>query len=487
MSIVRHTSYNVVGAIIPIAISLVTVPLYVRAIGLDRYGVLALCWLLVGYFAFFDFGLGQAATQQIAAHSSGKRDVRSRIFWSGLGLAFGLAMIAALLFVPVSKLLLPLVAGKDSALQRETIAALPLLVFAVPLGIMQSFLVGALEGREKFFVVNLILSTGTIITTLAPLITALYLDNSLRPLIAASLATRFALLIALFAAAIPAVPLYRPKKMHLSELSRLLRFGAWATVTNIIGPILTVFDRFVIGALAGAAAVAVYVIPFNLVSQVIVLPAALARALYPKVAAMDEGQSKAMGETALRLLASILTPATLGLALLIGPFLEIWLGRDIGSAAAPIAYVLLFGLWANSLARIALARLHALGRPKYGAMAHVAELIPYAAILYLALKTWGVVGAAVAWSTRAFFDGIILGAGNRFDSRLMFSLAKQSVPILASIGLSLYLPTFSAWRWLAIGIMASATSLLLLRESRSELTAIVRRFRAGFPTSKEPG
>ena len=36
MSIVRHTSYNVIGAVVPIVVSLITVPLYLKLIGLER-------------------------------------------------------------------------------------------------------------------------------------------------------------------------------------------------------------------------------------------------------------------------------------------------------------------------------------------------------------------------------------------------------------------------------------------------------------------
>src|SRR4051812_31203755 len=60
VSVARHTTYNVVGALTPVVVSLVTVPLYLKTVGLDRYGILNLCWLLVGYFALFDFGMGKA-------------------------------------------------------------------------------------------------------------------------------------------------------------------------------------------------------------------------------------------------------------------------------------------------------------------------------------------------------------------------------------------------------------------------------------------
>ena len=477
MSIVRHTSYNVVGAVIPIAISLITVPLYIQIVGLDRYGVLALCWLLVGYFGFFDFGVGQAATQQIAAHSSSPAAVRSRIFWSGFGLALCLAIVAALLFVPISKLALPMVARDHAALRGEIVASLPLLAFAVPLGIMQSLLAGALEGREKFFKVNLIVTAGMAVTTIAPLLTAYYAGNRLDLLILASMVTRVAIVALLFLACVGAVPLSLPKTPHGAEVKRLLRFGAWTTVTNIVGPILSVFDRFAIGALLGAAAVGLYVIPFNLVSQLALLPASVARALFPRVAAMDELESKAMAETALRLLACVLTPATLTLALVLGPFLELWLGKQHGSAATPVGYLLLFGFWANSLAKIAISRLQALGRPRFPALAHTGEVVPYAVVLYAGLTWMGLMGAAIAWSARAVIDAIILGLGNRFDPRIGRSLAWQSVPILASIALSLWLPSFSAVRWLALAVITVGTIIFMFLENQAELKDRFRQLR----------
>src|SRR4051794_33565511 len=130
MSIARHTAYNVIGGLLPVAVSLITVPLYLKVVGLDRYGVLSLCWILVGYFGFFDFGLGRATAQHIASLHDREPKVRSRAFWTGLSLSAALALAAIVVALPLSWIALSTLKLGSPALRAETLSALPLLVAA---------------------------------------------------------------------------------------------------------------------------------------------------------------------------------------------------------------------------------------------------------------------------------------------------------------------------------------------------------------------
>ena len=69
MAVVKHTLQNVSGALLPILLSLVTIPIYLNVIGQERYGVLAIIWIFVGYFGLFDFGLGRATAKIISEYS----------------------------------------------------------------------------------------------------------------------------------------------------------------------------------------------------------------------------------------------------------------------------------------------------------------------------------------------------------------------------------------------------------------------------------
>lgn len=458
MSVARHTAYNFIGAVVPLAVSLVTVPLYLQAIGIERYGVLAICWLLVGYFGLFDFGLGRATAQKIATLAEAPDAERNRIFWTGTLLSGALSLTAIVVFLPLAAIGLGMMEVSDVGLHREITSALPFLVAAVPFGIAQSLLVGALEGRRAFLKINLIVSAGTIATAVLPLLTAIWIDPALPFLLGAALVARILVLMLLVLACLQAVPVHRPRIASSSEIRGLLNFGGWTTVSSVVGPLLVYWDRFAIGATLGAAAVAAYVVPFNLVWQIIVLPAALASALFPKLASSDPAESRRLSGQAVAVLAFVMTPATLLMVFGAPPFLTLWLGSELGIRTAPVACILLFGLWTNSFARIPYAHLQARARPRQIALMTLAEILPYLVVLYLCMRWLGLPGAALAWSLRCLGDAVALFWLDRSKMHTFRGLAGQGLLVLVAIALSIYLPAWALER-LLIAMLAIAIGI----------------------------
>jgi O-antigen/teichoic acid export membrane protein len=62
--------WNLLGLGLPLLIAAITVPEQIIQIGLERFGLLALAWALIGYAGALDFGVGRAATQRISALKS---------------------------------------------------------------------------------------------------------------------------------------------------------------------------------------------------------------------------------------------------------------------------------------------------------------------------------------------------------------------------------------------------------------------------------
>ena len=125
MSIKKHTAYNLLGALLPLVLSLLTIPLYISLIGEARYGVLAIAWLLLGYFGLFDLGLGRATSQRIASLGDASHVQTASTFWTALGMNVSLGVLGGLIIWPVAIYFFGIFFNVDAALRPELHSAIP--------------------------------------------------------------------------------------------------------------------------------------------------------------------------------------------------------------------------------------------------------------------------------------------------------------------------------------------------------------------------
>lgn len=428
----RNTALNTVGFVVPIVVSLLTVPLYLDSIGQTRYGALAIFWVLLGYFAF-DLGLGRAATNEI---SKLRDDVdaaaRSSVVWTVIATTAALGAVGGVVLYGVGFTLVEGVVGVPPALESEATSALPWMAAAVPFVALSSVLVGTVEGLERFGSVNAIEIAASLVYQLAPLTVAYVHGPDLGWLVAA--AALGPVSKTLFAAVVcwRRVPIRRPR-FSRHRAKALFRYGGWITVTAVIGPVLTTMDRVILGAIAGAHAVTRYVIPMNLVSRLAVIPFGLARSLFPRLSSVEDGRARELGRDSILVLAAVFTPLIVIASVTMEPFLRVWIGPSLASASTPIAIILLGGVWANSLALIPFTLLQGRGRPDLTAKLHLIEVGPYLLVLFIGVKLGGAAGLAVAWSLRVSADAALLLTISSIGWR---SLARM-IPAILVLGTSL--------------------------------------------------
>lgn len=408
MSIRRNTTYNLLGSIIPLAVSLFTIPIYLDLIGEARYGVLAIAWLLLGYFGLFDLGLGRATAQRIAALRDSTAGERAQTFWTALSLNVGLGVIGGLLIWPAASYFFGNVFKIEEVLRPEMQASVPWLILAVPMATLSGVLTGALQGRERFLELNLISVSGTVLFQILPLSAAMLWGADLGVLLPTALFARLLALLMLFERCRRQIFTGHSATFVRAHASQLLRFGGWVTVTSFVGPMMVILDRFIIGAMAGAKAVTFYTVPFQLAERSTIISSALTSALFPRFAAVKQQEERRLACEGLRALVVFMTPLVVAGILFLEPFLTWWIAPAFAQQSTLIGQIILLGFWVNSFARIPYAQLQARGRPDLVAKCHLGEVLPYFSMLYLGLSTFGLVGAAVAFSLRVYFDFALL-------------------------------------------------------------------------------
>ena len=454
--IARSTLINLAGAAIPAALLLITVPVYLHLIGEARYGVLAIVWLLLGYFGVFDLGFGRAVANRIAALHDASAKKRQDVFWTGLAISIVTGLLGGVVLYLLGDWLFAHVFHIHGLLRSEAENAMPWLALALPLAITISLLAGALEGRQAFLALNGAQIFGTVLYQIFPLAVAAAGWITLPYLIPAAIAGRLLGALLLFALSYRHIPLSPRPHFAITELKSLLRYGGWITVTGLVGPLLTVFDRLIIGAKVGMVAVTAYTVPYNLVMYLSILPSSLQTALFPRFAMVGSDEAKTLAARSVLSIAAIMTPIVVIGLLLIKPFLIFWVGAALAEKAIPVGQILLLGIWINTLAFIPFTYLQGKGRPDLPAKFHVLELLPYVAILWLLIDLLGVPGAAWAWDLRVLVDALLL-----FWAAQTFSALSQAMvgilPIMGAFVVAFELP-YDSVLYMGIGVVLAGAS-----------------------------
>jgi O-antigen/teichoic acid export membrane protein len=399
----RNTTINLAGSAVPIVVSLVTVPLYLEVLDLSRYGTLIVAWTLLGYFGGFDLGLSRA-TANLVAKSPGDRQ-RSTVVWTALGLGGVVGVLGGLFLVLVGYVIAEVAVLAE---ESDTLQGLPLLALAVPLTNTFWLFVGSIEGKERFWPANILLVSAVVLSQLIPLGAALRTDGDMTWVMCGVTLAALANALIGFVACSKVVPLRRPPCFDGYLARRLVRYGSWVMVTGLITPVLASFDRIVIGAALGPAAVAQYAIPSNLVNRLTILPVSIGRTLFPRMSRLDSGKAIVLQRGSLLSSALLMTPIVILSMLLIEPFLRAWVGDEVADTGGPVGEILLLGIWLTAVASVPYAYLQARNRPDLPAKFHLIELPLYLVALWVGLEAWGIEGAAWAWTFRAALDCVLL-------------------------------------------------------------------------------
>jgi O-antigen/teichoic acid export membrane protein len=404
----RNTSYNLAGSLAPLAVAIVTVPLYLRAIGDIRYGVLAITWLFVGYFGVFDLGLSRATAFQLAQMGGARPQAREQVFWTALILNLGFGLLGGLVLVGVATVAFGAVFSIPGSMRAEVLASLPWIGASLPLATVSGVMVGALQGQQRFGMLNVIGFVNSSLTQFIPLAVAWAVGPSLGPLIAATVVASGAGVVILFVVLWRVIPLGRSVRFDRGRARLLFSYGGWVAVSNFISPIMTTMDRLLIGALLSVQAVTYYTIPYNLVTRALILPSALTTSAFPQLAKMDTDRSRELGKEAVAVVGAVMSPVVVLGILALPIFLTWWVGTDVALHSAHVGMVILLGVWINGLAYVPYAELQARNRPRLTAIFHLVEVVPFLMILAGGIHLYGLLGAAVAWSTRVGLDAVLL-------------------------------------------------------------------------------
>lgn len=439
LRLTANVGWNLLGIGLPLLVALAAIPLLLKGIGPARFGLLSIIWALITYFTLFDLGLGRAITKLVAERlgDQSKRDIPPLVI-TALAMISVLGIFAAVVLASLTPLLVDLVLHAPEQLRREAYHAFTALAVCAPFLVVSSALIGLLQAHQNFRAASVVRMTTGSLTFLAPLL-ALHWTTNLA-ILASSMAG--ARLIAALGYAIQCIRLF-PEIWHNGYVDRsfikpLLQYGTWFTVSNVVGPFMVYLDRFLIGAALNLAAVAYYTTPYEVVTRLWIFPAALVDVLFPAFSTNFVSNSSRIRflfrRACLVTLIAMALPVSL-IVLFAREALTVWLGSSFGTTSSDVLRWLAVGVLINSVARLPQALIQSAGRPDIVAKLHLIELPIYITALWGLLSSMGVVGAAVAWTSRVALDALAFFwfAGKVMPELRSVSMRTAALTVLVSL------------------------------------------------------
>ncbi|HVA01375.1 MAG TPA: flippase [Terriglobia bacterium] len=409
----RNTLLNIIGRVVPLLVGIVAMPYVIHHLGPDRFGLLSLAWMVVGYFALFNLGIGPATTKFVAELlGKGELEKLPELVWTALISQTCLGVVGGILLAVASPLLVNHVLKIPADLHPQAHLIFLILAVALPIDFAGGSIRGVLGASQRFDLLNAIGIPSSALTYLVPVV-ALALGFGLPSIVFVLVLARIAGFAVTTFLCLRLYPALRSDFRFDRRLVRsLLGYGGWVTLSNAVNPVLGYFDRFLIGALVSVAAVGFYAPPYMISTKLLILPQSLSATLFPAFSASagcgDNEWIRNALVRSLKLLLLTVGPATLVLAFFARPLLTFWIGAKFASEGTLPLQILSVGVLINSLGYVPYNLLPGIGRPDLPAKFHLFELPLHVALAWFLVSRFGLVGAALAWSCRVTLDFLLL-------------------------------------------------------------------------------
>lgn len=405
MSLKKNTIANYLGQGWIALMGLAFVPVYIRYLGVEAWGLVGFMSMMQAWFTLLDMGLTPTLSREMARFQAGEHSaqfirnlLRSlEVIYSGVAVAvIGLAFLAA-----------PWV-----AVHWLNAVQLPAASVAQAIGMMGLVLAarmaeqvyrGAIQGLQRQVWLN---GAQSILATLrwAGAVGVLaWLESSIEA---------FFLwhgLISLLSVAILARQTYRwlprgewPARFELAALVRIRRFAGGMAATTLLSILLTQVDKLLLSKLVSLEDFGYYTVAAAVAGALYFLVAPIATAVSPRLTELvARSEQQVLIDTyhrASQWLAAMLIPAALVLAAFAEPLLYVWTGNvSLAQQSAPLLALLALGTLCNGFMHVPYTTQLAHGWTGFAVRVNIVAVTFIIPAILWAVPRFGAVGAAWAW------------------------------------------------------------------------------------------
>jgi O-antigen/teichoic acid export membrane protein len=497
----RNVAAGIASAAVSTLVGIVVVPLYLRYVGLEAYGVIGFFVTLQGILQVADLGLAPTANRELARFRATGELPRARNLLHTLAtLYWWVAAAIAAVLVATS----PFIARRwlhAQHLDQDTLVAAVALMGVViggrwPIALYQ----GALMGSERL-VVSSALSIGmALLGSVGAVLVLAVVSASVKAFFVwqGIVGITFALLSRALAWRALGSAAERAR-FDTTELRRVWRFSTAMAAIAVFSILFMQLDKVVLSKLLALDDFGRYMLATAVASVLYALVGPVFNAVYPRLCALvvagNAVEIKGLYRQMTRVIGAIVFPAAMLLAVGGADVVGLWTRNpDLGARVGPIIALLASGSALHGVMHAPYALQLAHGRTRLPLFINAVLLVVLVPLLLTLAPAWGALGGAASW---LILQILYLGLGSWITHRqllkglsLTWLVRDVGGPLAISVAAGLVAMAAlrgSDWPALAraalVVLLAAAASAGAVLSSRELRTSAFRILRAGLHPS----
>lgn len=386
-------------------LQLIFIPVYIKFIGIEAYGLIGFYVALMTTIQVFDLGLGQTVTREfarLAASPDKLREARdvlrtvSLIYW-------GISALIALVVLLAASYLADHVIKAQNLSQETMRHAIMLMAVIIPMQWAANLHLGALMGLERQVLVNVL---RVVMATIGAVGAVLVLW-----LVSATVTAFFCwqLLISIINFAITSILLSRvlppaadKARFRITVLRQIRQFAVGISGINVASIFLTQLDKWILINLLPLKAFGYYVLAVAVANSLYIFIAPIFTAIFPRFSILvsqgNEDQLRKLYHLSAQVMTAVIIPAAVFLSLFSHEVMLLWTrDPEVAAATGALVSMLVWGTALNGLMNTPYALQLSHGWTSFVFKIVLIKVVVLAPVTYILVISFGAPGAALAW------------------------------------------------------------------------------------------
>jgi len=448
-SLARNITANYLGRSWSALLGLLLIPLYLKYLGIEAYGLVGFFTSLTGMLGILDLGIGATMNRELARYSAKEGTVdKQRDLVRTLELIYwGIAIIAGIIIYFIA----PFIANSWIKVQvlspKSVLTAIQFMCVAIALNFPISLYQGGLMGLQRQVLVNIILiftvtlrGIGAILVLwlVSPTIEAFFIWQAISSFVGSAV-----FYVAMWLCLSKS---NKKSKFSISILKGIWKYAAAISASAIIGIILSQLDKIILSKMLPLKMFGYYTLAATLASAIWMIIMPYINALFPKLVQLHELNKtkdlKDLFHNSSQLLSLLLFPVAAIFVFFSKEILLLWTNNPtVAENSYLIVAFLVFGIMLNGTATLPSNCASAFGWPTLVTYTNLIQAIIIIPLIIIMVNWFKGVGASIAWvvmnSTYIIFMVPVFFKRYLNDEKLKWYVNDIGVPLITSFSICL--------------------------------------------------